>query len=323
MSFSLRLRPPVRLLVDLGLLALLLILSAYFKRIWWPTTQRGFFCNDETLMYPYRESTVSPTLLHWLGVHLPLLFLGLLESFLTWRRGEVTSWRHLWPLWNTIRWFLYGHVFNNLLKSIGKETIGRLRPHFFAVCQPQFPDGGNCSDEAHRGGLVYHEAYSCRPELSGATQEMLTSLHVSFPSGHSSMAFYGLVFLALHLRHRRWPLRGSLLGPVLQLGCLCVAWFVAISRVMDYKHHWSDVVAGSLLGAGTAFVVVQAARLEEGHRTTKAAAPTNANANANEKEKEKKKEGQAEADALAVGAVAGKGHQLAHDLCQVTCQGSN
>ncbi|SPP76337.1 putative phosphatidate phosphatase [Drosophila guanche] len=314
MSFSVRLNTPVRLLVDLALLALLLILSANFKRFWWPTTQRGFFCNDESLMYPYRESTVSSMLLHWLGVHLPLLFLILLEGCLTWRRVGISEWRHLWPIWNTVRWFLYGHVFNNLLKSIGKQTIGRLRPHFFAVCQPELPDGGSCSDEAHRGGLVYHEDYSCRPELSGATAEMLTSLHVSFPSGHSSMAFYGLVFLALHLRHRRWPLRGSLLGPVLQLGCLCVAWFVAISRVMDYKHHWSDVVAGSLLGAGTAFVVVQAAKLEEEapHSTTKVAAT---NANANEKE--------AVTVGLGVGDDAGRSPQLAHDLCQVTCQSSN
>ncbi|KAH8236119.1 hypothetical protein KR032_004992 [Drosophila birchii] len=266
MSFSLRIRPSIRLLVDLALLGILIVLVENFGYFWGPTTKRGFFCNDESLRYPYHENTVSPTQLHWLGHHLPLLGVVLLECLLCWQ-GGASHWGHLWPVYNTARWYLYGYVANDLIKGIGKHTIGRLRPHFFAVCVPHFPDGGSCDDGVHEDDLSYHEDYSCRPELSGASEEMLRDMQVSFPSGHSAMAFYGLVFVALHLNRRRWPLPGSLLGPVLQLACVALASFVALSRVMDYKHHWSDVAAGSLLGAGAAFAVVWAAASEERQRT--------------------------------------------------------
>jgi len=301
MSFSLSFRPPLRLLVDIVLLGLVLVLVENFARFWGPPTKRGFFCDDESLMYPYHENTVSPALLHWLGLFLPLIGLVVLESFLCYRAESS-----YWQVFNTTRWFLYGYAFNDLLKSIGKHTIGRLRPHFFAVCSPQFPDGSSCSDEAHRGVLKYQTDYDCRPDLSGASEEMIRDVRVSFPSGHSAMAFYGLVFVALLLRHRRWPLPGSLLGPVIQLACVCLAWFVALSRVMDYKHHWSDVAAGSLLGAGTAFAVIRAAALEEQRRRCQ-------NAQASVKQEA----------AVAEGGAAKGVQQMPHDLCLVSCQSSN
>jgi len=53
----------------------------------------------------------------------------------------------------------------------------------------------------------------------------------------------------LYLHARVWfPLYGVIVVPVLQLGCVCLAVFIALSRIHDYKHHWSDVFAGSVLG---------------------------------------------------------------------------
>ncbi|KAH8270591.1 hypothetical protein KR018_012083, partial [Drosophila ironensis] len=259
MSFRWNFRTPIRPLVDVGLLGLLLIIVESFGRFWGRPTQRGFFCDDKSLMYPSLDNTVSSQLLHVLSLYLPMLCLFLLESFRCWSRG-ARKWSHFWTVYNTLRWFLFGFVANNLLKQIGKHTIGRLRPHFFEACRPVFPDGGTCSDAGYRTASTYQTDYICQPGLPGA---VLRDLMVSFPSGHSAMAFYGLVFVALHLRRRRWPLSGSLLGPVLQLACVSAACFVALSRVMDYKHHWSDVAAGSLLGAAAAFVAARATALEE------------------------------------------------------------
>ncbi|KAH8276121.1 hypothetical protein KR026_000924 [Drosophila bipectinata] len=304
MSFSLRVSTPVRPLVDLALMGLLLVIVENFARIWGPPTSRGFFCDDQTLMYPYNENTISSSLLHLLGLYLPLLSLFLVESLLCRSKG-ASSWSHYWPVYNVVRWFLYGYVFNDLLKSIGKQTIGRLRPHFFAACRPVFPDGTTCADVGRQGVSEYHEDYVCQPQISGASQEVLKDMLVSFPSGHSAMAFYGLVFVALHIRRRRWPLEGSLLGPVIQLVCVAVAWFVALSRVMDYKHHWSDVAAGSLLGVVAAFLAVRAAAIEESQRMSPDAPATLA--------------GPAETK----NSEESRAYPVHPDLGLVTCQSSN
>ncbi|EDW73248.2 uncharacterized protein Dwil_GK16762 [Drosophila willistoni] len=308
----------VRLFVDVILLGILLIFTENFTKVWWPTTQRGFFCNDESLKYPYHEDTVSPTLLHWLGLYGPLFALLLIEvCLMNWQRAS-SQWQEYFNLYNTLRWFLYGYASSDIIKNVAKQTIGRLRPHFFAVCGPLLiPEGGTCLDEATDRG-IYHTSYTCQPEITGATAHMLKDIHVSFPSGHSMLSFYGLVFLALHLQHRHWPLRGSLLSPALQLLCLCIASFVALSRVMDYKHHGSDVAAGSLLGASVAFVVSHAAKLEE-QIQLKAGGPS--------KQSHGKGQEPEQSPTVPVAEVSGVGekHQQlpSHDLSLVTCCSAN
>lgn len=51
--------------------------------------------------------------------------------------------------------------------------------------------------------------------------------------------------------------KGSkLLRHFLQFLCLLMAWFTAMTRISNYKHHWSDVLAGSTLGIVSALVMV-------------------------------------------------------------------
>ena len=74
---------------------------------------------------------------------------------------------------------------------------------------------------------------------------------LSFPSGHSSFAFQAAVFTVLYL-HPKYGTHGfqqlRLSIPFFQVIAISVATFTAVSRIMDYKHHPTDVLAGTLIG---------------------------------------------------------------------------
>lgn len=84
----------------------------------------------------------------------------------------------------------------------------------------------------------------------------------SFVSGHTSWAFAGQVFLSLWLlgkcrlhcqRSRRSP--SPLTRTVLSLVPTLVAVWIALTRLTDYHHHYSDVLAAACIGTVGACLV--------------------------------------------------------------------
>jgi phosphatidate phosphatase len=122
-----------------------------------------------------------------------------------------------------------------------------LRPHFIDVCRPNW--------ESIDCGLPenpkYIDTYTCT-----GNADMVKEARLSFPSGHASFSAFTMMFLVLYLQAKMNCLKLPLLRPLLQLVTVMAAMYTALSRISDHKHHWSDVLFGSLLGTTVAVLIV-------------------------------------------------------------------
>lgn len=218
--------------------------------------QRGFYCNDESIMHPFKESTVTNLMLYIIGMFLPISVIILTELYIHYyishKRIAYTFMGHTIPSWllnsyKVIGVFGFGAASSQLTTDIAKYTIGRLRPHFISVCQPNI----DCSlpENQHK----YWEKFEC---LGNAGPRKLKEARLSFPSGHSSFSAYTMLFLVCYLQSRMTFKGSRLLRHGIQYLCLMLSWSTAMSRISNYKHHWSDVLCGLLIGIIVAVLTV-------------------------------------------------------------------
>ncbi|KAL7846849.1 hypothetical protein SRHO_G00218290 [Serrasalmus rhombeus] len=210
--------------------------------------QRGFFCNDESISYPFNSSTVSSTVLYTVGFTLPIcsmvigeclsVYLNRLKSKSSFNNSYVAC------VYKAVGTFLFGAAMSQSLTDIAKYSIGRLRPHFLDVCKPDWKLI-NCSSGA------YIENFTCTGDKT-----MVNEGRLSFYSGHSSFSMYCMLFLALYLQARMQAEWARLLRPTIQFFLIAASVYTGLSRVSDYKHHWSDVLTGLIQGAIMAILVV-------------------------------------------------------------------
>lgn len=112
-----------------------------------------------------------------------------------------------------------------------KLLIQRRRPNFFNLCEFN-PQTLQCT----------------------AAPSRIIEANFSFPSGHSSLACCGMTYMV-------WFLLGKVVSSpslsmsskrILAIASCLIPWtwafFVGATRIIDYWHHPSDVVAGLLLG---------------------------------------------------------------------------
>lgn len=209
--------------------------------------QRGVFCNDESIKYPYREDTIPYALLGGIIIPFSIIVMIVGESlsvrFNTLQSNSFVGNHYIASIYKAIGAFLFGAAASQSLTDIAKYSVGRLRPHFLAVCDLDWSKV-NCSDG-------YIENYICR-----GNAEKVREGRLSFYSGHSSFSMYCVLFTALYLQARMKGNWARLLRPTLQFGLVALSIYVGLSRVSDYKHHWSDVTVGFIQGAVVAILVV-------------------------------------------------------------------
>lgn len=145
----------------------------------------------------------------------------------------------------------YSMVTGTCFQVILKKTIGGLRPHFLAVCQPVLPQ-----DLAGSG--FQNVMYTAEQLCTGDPDRIKNALE-SFPSGHAQIAFSGFGYLAIwlfcHLRLNS-PLRrrGSHWKMLLVVAPLLLATYLTSTLVLGYHHHPGDVLFGAFIGWIMAFL---------------------------------------------------------------------
>ena len=255
----------VYLVFDILPLIILAAITIILSQVDLPVTERGFFCNDRTIRYPYYDSTVKSYELYSFLIPTILFFiiLTLLEqfSYLYKRRCLQTLKPNtptrvilnciirnfeipfgLWKLAYVLYAFLVGFLVTKVVTDGLKLSVGELRPNFLDVCKP------NLSPEICKNSgdyEVYVTNYTCTGDSDLTRQGRL-----SFPSGHSSVITYNMAFLIFYLETKQYLPRG--IRSSLSLLFAITACLVSLSRLGDFKHHIHDIIAGVTIGSVSA-----------------------------------------------------------------------
>ncbi|CAH1108677.1 unnamed protein product [Psylliodes chrysocephalus] len=213
---------------------------------WSTPYRRGLFCDDDSIRYPVKDGTVKFTWLLAIGFGLNALAMGIMEYM--WRKKDksIIFLGKKYPYWMYEFYHMYGlFSFGDMvlwgITDCIKNVIGRLRPHFFLGCLP------NVCLTRYTPNEYYEEFICVNPENK--------ELRLSFPSGHASFFTYSMVYFALYIQSRMSCEKSFLLKHVIQYLAIVAAIVVAMTRISDYKHHWSDVLGGCVLGTTIAFLI--------------------------------------------------------------------
>ncbi|XP_024910437.1 phospholipid phosphatase-related protein type 5 isoform X2 [Cynoglossus semilaevis] len=228
---------------------------------------QGFFCYDNTYTKPYLgpedSSAVPPVLLYALVTGLPTLLITVTETVLflvqytsnDFDRSEkkVASGDccYLNPLVRrTFRFlgvFTFGLFTVDIFVNAGQVVTGNLAPYFLTVCKPNFTALG-CQQTIR---------YISHQEACTGNQDDILRARKTFPSKEAALSSYAALYLAMYVTTSVRAKGTRLAKPLLSLGFMCLAFLTGLNRVAEYRNHWSDVIAGYIIGTAIAtFLVV-------------------------------------------------------------------
>lgn len=161
------------------------------------------------------------------------------------QRARTHTLAHRWQrfLFHAHIWFLtqaFSLAFGSVLMTTIKVSAGRLRPDFLARLRKE-------GFTPQSTGVDW-----CAVPKDG---------RVSFPSGHSSIAFSAIVpfcFYVLHLLQAFRRSGVSLWRIFMGLAPLILPITVAVSRTLDNRHYFDDIAVGSAIGIVSAVIAVSA-----------------------------------------------------------------
>ncbi|KAF7714415.1 Uncharacterized protein PECH_001355 [Penicillium ucsense] len=163
------------------------------------------------------------------------------------KRKMLGPWRwkdRLWELNCGILGLLLSQSLAFVITQVLKNACGKPRPDLIDRCQPR-PGSHDL--------LVYGLSNST---ICTGDPKLIKDGFRSWPSGHSSSSFAGLFYTSLWLGGKLHIMdnRGEAWKSFLVMVPILAATLIAVSRIMDARHHPFDVITGSLLGIACAIV---------------------------------------------------------------------
>nr|CAH8872050.1 unnamed protein product [Trichobilharzia regenti] len=229
----------IRVVSDLVILLGLIVINSVLQNI--EPYHWGYFPQDDSIKKPYKSSTIPSYVLYVVSSLLIVITIVIGEVSFGAKTLKTTRRKIpviLYPIYDSLIVAFFGYFATISLTDVGKVAFGRLRPNFIDACQPQ-----NLVNTT----LGFVKEFSCVNSNS-------RPLRKSFPSGHTSVAIYSAAFLCLYVqlrfaRYRVFP--GVRI--ICQMIFIALGLVVGYSRIIDNKHHWSDVLMGGILGFLLAF----------------------------------------------------------------------
>ena len=247
-----------------------LCLNILLELDYFSVTRRGFFCNDNSIKYPYQEDSISSRMnfvIHSIA-SITTFIIGEFCSTFSKKKPKNKEGKkdsksgfgnHLWYI-RAIKLVMMCSWCNSItltLTSIIKTEVGWLRPNFLAVCNPNVTCTANSTqynvDYECLGTELFEEWKSIN--ITGNGKRAINQSRRSFPSGHASYTASISAFAILYIEER---IKASdafvFLKPFLQLTWVGISVFVAFSRVKDHYHHLQDVIFGMFLGSSVSIL---------------------------------------------------------------------
>lgn len=219
-----------------------------------PTTIRGFFKDNRSIQLPHlQHETINTAVLIVLSLVIPvlaILFVDIIQIlvsiFIDRRRFKNTN---SYPLLflrtaQSISIFFLGLLVVLLITTILKHFIGRLRPDFIARCIPDY--SGVPGD---------YVPPSVQATVCTGVKKIILEGRKSFPSGHSSISSYAMIFSTLYFETIDRRTIASSIKPTFQLFFIFIAILCSVTRITDNVHHPTDVLSGWILGLIGAFYI--------------------------------------------------------------------
>ncbi|XP_017585333.1 PREDICTED: phospholipid phosphatase-related protein type 5 isoform X2 [Corvus brachyrhynchos] len=142
--------------------------------------------------------------------------------------------------------YAFGLFATDIFVNAGQVVTGNLAPHFLALCKPNYTALG-CKQYTQFISSVH--ACTGNPDL-------IMKARKTFPSKEAALSIYAAMYLAMYITNTVKARGTRLAKPVLCLGLMCLAFLTGINRVAEYRNHWSDVIAGFIIGISIAVFLV-------------------------------------------------------------------